>query len=73
MARMNKIKVTCYSGHSYAQRPMSFVWRDKEYNVSQIEDEWLEPGWRFFKVITYDEELCQLCYNEILDQWWIIN
>jgi len=70
---LNKTQVKCYSGHTYAQRPESFFWQDKEHKVSRIEKEWLEPGKRFFRVTTEYEKLFELCYNETLDQWWIIN
>jgi len=70
---LDKIEVKCYSGHTYAQRPESFFWQDKEHKVSRIEQEWLEPSKRFFRVITEDEKLFELCYNETQDQWWLIN
>jgi len=69
---LNKIQVKCYSGHTYAQRPQSFIYMDKEHKISRIEKEWLEPGKRFFRVTTEDEKLFELCYNEAQDQWWLI-
>ncbi len=71
--RLYKILVKCYSGHTYAQRPVSFLWQDKEQKVSRIEKEWLEPGKRFFIVASEDEKRFQLCYNETHDQWWLMN
>lgn len=70
---MNKIQVKCYSGHTCPQKPESFLWQDKEHKISQIENEWLEPGKRFFRVATEGEKLFELCYNETHDQWWLIN
>ena len=66
---MNNLKVTCYSGHTYAERPQSFLWRGREYKVKEIEKAWLEPGKRLFKVTTGKGELFELCYNEADDQW----
>ena len=66
---MNNLKVTCYSGHTYAERPRSFLWQGREYNVKQIEKAWQEPGKRLFKVITDEGKLFELCYNEAADQW----
>jgi hypothetical protein len=68
----DKIEVKCYSGHTYAQRPESFFWQDEEHKVSRIESEWLEPGSRCFRVITEDEKLFELCYNEAQDEWRLI-
>ena len=66
---MNNLKVTCYSGHTYAERPASFLWQGREYKVKQIEKAWQEPGERLFKVTTGEGELFELCYNEADDQW----
>lgn len=65
-------KVKCYSGYSYPQKPEFFCWQDKEHEVSRIEKEWQEPGKKFFKVRTEDERLFELCYNQINDQWSVI-
>lgn len=63
------LKVSCYSGQSYAQRPKSFTWEGVEYEVAKIEKEWRQPGERCFQVRTGDNKLFQLCYNESQDQW----
>ena len=34
---MEELEVNCYSGHTYAQRPLSFRWRGTEYQVEEIE------------------------------------
>ena len=68
----NKIKVNCYSGHTYAERPVSFRWEDTEYEVEEVARAWLEPGERYFQVRTRDNKLFQLCYNEAEDQWSLI-
>ncbi len=49
------------------------MWLGEEHKIAQVENEWLEPGKRFFKVVTEDEKVFQLCYNETQDQWWLIN
>ena len=66
---MNNLKVHCYSGQSYAERPLSFAWEGKEYEVAEIEREWRGVGERHFQVRTKDNKLFQLCYNESQDQW----
>jgi len=43
-----------------------------EYEVNEIEKEWLEPGEKHFKVRSGDNKLFQLCYNEIEKQWSLI-
>jgi len=66
---LNNLKVNCYSGQTYAERPKSFLWEGVEYEVEEIEKEWREPGERHFQVRTKDNKLFQLCYNEPQDQW----
>ena len=69
---MNTLEVSCYSGHTYAERPKSFLWQDTEYEIEQIERAWFEPGERHFQVRTGDNKLFQLCYNERKQQWSLI-
>ncbi len=69
---MNNLKVNCYSGHIYAERPRSFLWQGIEYEVKEIEKAWQEPGERHFRVRTGDNKLFRLCYNEVKDQWTLI-
>ncbi len=68
---MNTLKVNCYSGHTYAQRPVSFSWQGMDYEVEEVEKEWLEPEKRCFLVKTVDNKSFQLCYNEALNEWSI--
>ncbi|HEX74188.1 MAG TPA: hypothetical protein G4N93_03475 [Dehalococcoidia bacterium] len=69
---LNNLKVNCYSGHTYAEEPRSFVWEEVKYEVEEIEKAWLEPGERYFQVRTRDNKLFRLCYNEAEDQWSLI-
>ena len=63
------VKVVCYSGHTYAERPASLIWQGIEHRVKQIEKEWQEPGARLFKVVTEDSRVFILSYNERGDEW----
>jgi hypothetical protein len=66
---LDKVEVKCYSGRTYAERPQSFFWQDREFKVLDIEKEWLEPGNRFFRVVTEGEKVFELCYNVAQDEW----
>ena len=66
---MDILKVDCYSGHTYAERPRSFEWQGIKYEVEEIESTWQEPGTRYFQVRTGDNKLFRLCYNETENQW----
>ena len=69
---MNNLKVNCYSGQTYAERPRSFLWGGMDYAVEKIEKAWQEPGERHFHVRTGDNKLFKLCYNERERQWSLI-
>ncbi len=66
---LDKLEVSCYSGHTYAERPKSFRWQGVAYEVAEIEKAWQEPGKRCFQVSTEDNKLFNLCYNETKQQW----
>ena len=66
------LKVSCYSGYTYAERPESFCWEGMEYNVEEIENSWQEPGERHFKVRTGDSHRFHLRYNQTRQQWSLI-
>ena len=66
---MNNPTVKCYSGHTYAQEPRSFILNGVEYEVDAIEKAWREPGERRFLVKTGDNKFFQLCYNEAEERW----
>ena len=67
----DSLKVSCYSGHTYAESPRSFKWEGVAYEVDEIEKTWQEPGERHFQVRTRDNKLFKLCYNEAEKQWSI--
>ncbi len=78
MAYEQEVQVQCYSGRSYADRPASFLWQDKQYQIKDIEKEWIEPGQKHFVVVTTsakgeksekDEKRFEICYDEREDSW----
>lgn len=66
---MNNLIVKCYSGHTYAEEPRSFVWQGVAYEVEEIVRAWQEPGERHFGVKTRDDKFFQLCYHETEGRW----
>ena len=69
------IQVTCYSGRSYADRPASFIWKGEQYEVNEVEKEWLEPRQKHFIVRATTkkgergEKQFDICYDEQEDSW----
>ncbi|MFC2058860.1 hypothetical protein ACFLTS_04365 [Chloroflexota bacterium] len=66
---LQPVQVRCYSGHTYAERPSSFILDSIEQTVRIIEKEWREPGEKRFRVRTEDDRIFNLRYNEQKDNW----
>jgi hypothetical protein len=64
-------RVECFSGHTYAQRPMAFVWQDKRLEVSEVEAEWHTAEGKRFWVLTSAGGRFELCYLTAEDEWMI--
>ena len=64
-----KLKVRCYSGRTYAERPVSFLWQGTDYEIQEIEKTWLEPGQRHFQVRTANNQRFHLWYDETQAEW----
>ncbi len=64
-------EVKCYSGSSYAERPLSFVFQGRDYTVDKILSTALTPERKKFIIQTKRLEIFQL--ERILnnDQWLI--
>ena len=65
-------KVSCYSGFTYAERPLSFVGNGQTFKITAVENTWIEPGKKHFKVGT-DDTFFELCYDELKYEWSVTN
>lgn len=68
---MRPANVTCYSGHRYGERPLSFTLEGATYRVNGIENECLDSGKRRFRIRTENGEFFELCYDEQKDEWLV--
>ncbi len=59
----------CYSGRTYADRPLRFDYQGAEYEVVKITREWHEPDAKHFLVTTVDGALFELMYSGDDDTW----
>ena len=64
-------EVRCYSGSSYAERPLAFVWQGREYSVEKVLSTALTPERKKFMVRTENSEIFLLEYFPDNDQWLI--
>jgi len=73
MIEGQQIQVCCYSGHTYAQRPVSFTTDEREYRVQEVLRTWREPGRALFRVATEEGLAFTLEYDEAGDSWRLLN
>lgn len=66
-----ELEVICYSGHTYAQRPVAFTWRGSRHNVEDVLKAWREPDGLRFRVRAADGRQYLLSYDEVQDKWTI--
>ena len=64
--------VLCYSGDSYAQRPIGFVFDGKEVTVSQVLTEARFPDGKRFTVLTEEDQVFDLYFYAGQDLWRIV-
>jgi hypothetical protein len=75
--QFEKISLQAYSGYKVNERPESFIFRGKQYQIIEIIDRWYEGSGGpaqldYFKVITDDQQQYILRYNSLFDVWSIL-
>ena len=65
------VLVECHSGHEYAERPVAAQWEDQRLEIAAIEAQWRTPGGKRFRVRTADNQVFELFYGALNDEWHI--
>jgi hypothetical protein len=63
------IIVQCHSGFTYAERPTKIFWQGEWLGISEIQKRWRIPGGRKFQVLTESQQVFELFYGELYDEW----
>jgi hypothetical protein len=63
--------VECYSGQTYAERPLALYWEGERFEITEIISRWRSPGEIHFLVRVGDGRIFNLLYNETEDLWYI--
>lgn len=61
--------VECHSGSTYAERPTALVWQGQRLEIETIEQRWITPNGRAFRVQTACARRFELLYDELKDSW----
>lgn len=64
-------KVSCYSGYTYAQRPLAFIWLGDLKHVNAVLQEWHTVDGKRFWVSTAGGEVFTLKYDSGSDLWQV--
>lgn len=63
--------VTCRSGFTYAECPLSIFWEGKRLTVQAVLQRWRLPAGICFWVRAEDGRSYELHYREVNDEWHI--
>jgi hypothetical protein len=63
--------VECRSEIEYPERPRAIFFHGKRLEIDHVLASWHTPEGKRFRVITQDENILNLEYNEASDEWSI--
>jgi len=63
--------VECHSGFEYAERPTALYWQEQRLVIAEILESRRTPMGRTFRVRTQDDQVFELSYLEMHDEWCI--
>lgn len=66
------IRVLTYSGYKADERPTSFLWGERTFQVKEVVDRWYDMDHNCFKVLTDDGNIYLLRHDMNSDQWELV-
>jgi len=67
-----KIRVESYAGSRAEEHPFRFFTANRKIEITSIENSWVTPEARCFKVKADDGYIYELEYNESHDRWSLL-
>lgn len=64
-----KISVQCYSGYKVDETPRSIQFGSLVVEVKEVQDRWIGPDHRYFKVLGEDDATYIIRQNTISQAW----
>jgi hypothetical protein len=64
-----KLRVECHAGYRGEEEPRAFTLGERRFAVLGIEDRWLHPEHRYFKVLVDDGRRFVLRHDSRSDEW----
>lgn len=69
MADADDLLVCCYAGYRGEETPRRFYLGDRAVDVVEVQDRWIAPDHRYFKVRGSDGAVYILRHDVILERW----
>ena len=66
---MMNIKVECYAGYRGEETPRRVWMGDRKIDVKEVQDRWLAPNHRYFKILGDDNAVYILRHDSISWVW----
>ena len=63
------IKVTCYAGYRGEETPRIIRFQSRKIEVKKVLDRWLDPDYRYFKLLGNDEAVYILRHDLDAGTW----
>jgi len=63
--------VECHSDYTYAERPTALTWEGQRLEIAEILLQWRTPEGKGFRVRTIGEQVFELLYREVANEWQI--
>ena len=70
--RSPNVRVECYAGTRAEESPRRFFIGQRQIDVTEIIDRWLDPDHRYFKVRGDDNGIYILRYDSSADHWEMV-
>jgi hypothetical protein len=77
--QFEEITVTSYSGYKHNERPVSFTFRGRVVNITEVIDRWYEgnadaamPALDYYKLRGDDAAVYIIRYNQLFDTWAVL-
>jgi len=63
------VTVECYSGYTFAERPIAFLWDGRRHRVKRVLKRWRSPDGPGFRVLTVAGAQFELTYDQASNDW----
>jgi hypothetical protein len=74
---LHQIEVVCYAGYRAGEKPLTFTYKNREFNIKKILDRSVEESFADrdtvyrFRVLCADGETFSLLFDPRADQWFL--